>query len=279
MRYGGKYSLTEQFYNNRELNLLTESTRGHVFEQTLVNYIAAKPNWAGTAIQSGVAYDMDLDKSGTGAKAEIKLDQKALLGDVSLSYLDEFSYDTSSKTFTLVTSAAGKAAFPGAPIVLQALNQSQDAKNNMDRILKYFGLSGQIFIRKGGKSQYSQFTSSGLSTAKGAVNAAGDALGEKQILTIPITGQMVFNYLKGKGIDYIFFGRNDENNAAACDVGVIGTDSLGLGIGGPCTLPDCQISMRLTSSKGGSQLGFRMNQSMAAGGSASGLKDITQCTW
>ena len=83
MRYKGKYNLSENLINGRGFGLLTEATgdRGREYEANLVKWLKTKPDYTGSNLNTGVAWDVNIVKAGVkdpGA-TEVKLDITAAI--------------------------------------------------------------------------------------------------------------------------------------------------------------------------------------------------------
>lgn len=236
-----KYSLRENLLKGRGLGLLKESTRGHTFEDTVVNYMNA--NGFKAKKQANYLYDMDLGiENDSEAKCEIKLTDTALLGDISVENFTDFGFDLDSEEFIIAGAADQSDA---ASFLANALSDSTEAVRQYKRMAKHAGVTtGQLFLRKGGTETYSDWR-------QNDANWHAVALPDKNLLSVDIDGSDLINYMKGKGIHYIIAGVDDENDASGASIGHLAGDPLQLGTNEVSIPNSGTITIRITSTGGG----------------------------
>ena len=261
MKNNKKYSIVENLFKGQGLGLLKESTRGHVFEDTVVAFMNA--NGFVAAKQPNYLYDMDFGKTKISeAKCEIKLTDYALLGDISVDNWIDFGFDLGRKQWIVRGSADQSDA---ARFIASSLNDNEDAKSQYIRMAAHAGVkTGRLMLRQNGKDTYDQWR-------RKAANWHAVAIPDKVIISVDLPGEDLINYMKAKGVHYIICGVDDENDASGAMIGHLAGDPLNLGTQ-PVSIPrDGRISVRIANKGGG-----RGTQNPDAEGTFAGFRSTTR---
>ena len=279
MRYKGKYNLQENLYEGSGFGLLTEAAgqRGRDYEKNVVAALQAKPNWAGTNLNSGVAWDVNLVKTGGGTgKTELKLDDKAAMGNIKNAGITDLSWNSKTKEWNVTFLADSESDVyidPAMQAQIRATLASDKCQKTIAALHEYViakgGSPGETWVlRKKKKKTATPIlkTINELDPVYQSTLAKHGLRGLQSLASFSVTGEDLRKQWLKKGRHYLILGVNNTAVSNADQIFQIGEeDPCGLGLG-KCGYP-AVVGVRFKMFKGSFTLQTSVSGAFSGGAS------------
>ena len=278
MKYKGKYNLSENLINGRGFGLLTEATgdRGREYEANIVKWLKTKPDYTGSNLNTGVAWDVNIVKKGVDdpGHTEAKLDITAAMGNIKIAGVKTISCDTATGKWNVVFNSEAEAGDSYIEDDIQKLILAALAKDKAGKTVKALAeylkmkghtMSGTTLVFR--ENNVKMITGVELRKTDPDYATVLKKHGVGSLLrlgTFPITGQDLKDAWLKKGRHYLVIGDNTTTVGPKHMIGQCGdADPLGFGLG-PMTYPNISVSFKINIDGG-----FSM-QTRASGGTTFG---------